>query len=115
VSKTKLKPCPWCGNAADLTLMSLSGVRVTCDCCAAEGPVRKSATAAKKAWNERDGQSLNDQLWCLIEIRKLIGDKTGKLMQSEVVERVRELVVKRDVQEYIERKRRESAKGDGEC
>lgn len=87
----KLRPCPWCGNDADLTLMSLSGVRVTCDCCAAEGPVRKSTTAAKKAWNERDGQSLNDQLWCLVEIRKIVGDSQAKLMQSEVVERVREL------------------------
>ena len=106
-----LRPCPWCGNDADLTIMSLSGVRVTCDCCAAEGPVRKSATAAKKAWNERDGQSLNDQIGCLYEIRCLIGDKTGKLMQSELIDKVRELVVKRDVQEYIGR--REAAKGDG--
>lgn len=112
MSKTKLRPCPWCGEDTDLTIMSLSGVRVTCDCCAAEGPVMKSATAAKKAWNERDGQSLNDQIGCLYEIRCLLDDKTGKLMQSEVVERVRELVVKRDVREYIERKRREAAKGE---
>ena len=110
MSKTKLRPCPWCGNDADLTIMSLSGVRVTCDCCAAEGPVRKSATAAKKAWNERDGQSLNDQIGCLYEIRRLIGDPTAKLMQSELIDKVRELVVKRDVQEYIER--RKAAKGE---
>lgn len=109
-----LRPCPWCGNQADLTIMSLSGIRVTCDCCAAEGPVRNSATAAKKAWNERDGQSLNDQLGCLIEIRKLIGDPEAKLMQSEVVERVREMADHfRDVTK--KGKRRKSAKGEEEC
>lgn len=87
-----LRPCPWCGEDTDLTIMSLSGFRVTCYCCAAEGPVRKSTTAARCAWNERVGQSLNDQIGCLYEIRCLLDDKTGKLMQSEVVERVRELV-----------------------
>ena len=91
MSKTKLRPCPWCGEDTDLTVMSLSGVRVTCDCCAAEGPVRKSVTAAKKAWNERDGQHLNDQIWCLVEIRRIVGDPEGRLMQSEVIEKVREL------------------------
>lgn len=107
----KLRPCPWCGNAVDLTLMSLSGVRVTCDCCAAEGPVRKSATAAKKAWNERDGQSFNDQLWCLVEIRRLIGDPEAKLMQSELIDKVREMANHfRDATK--KGKRREAAKGE---
>lgn len=119
MSKTKLRPCPWCGNAVDLTLMSLSGVRVTCDCCAAEGPVRKSATAAKKAWNECHLDdcinALKAEVKALIkdrhhslqakygadrgvgelmafgEIRRLIGDHEAKLMQSEVVDRVREM------------------------
>lgn len=97
--KTKLRPCPWCGEYTDLTVMSLSGprsVRVTCDCCAAEGPVRKSATAAKRAWNTRDGQSLNDQIWCLVEIRRIVGDPEGRLMQPELIERVRDLVVRRE-------------------
>ena len=89
--KTKLRPCPFCGNCADLTIMSLSDVRVTCDCCGAEGPARRSATAAKNAWNDRDGQSINDQIGCLYEIRCLLGDKTGKLMQSELIEKVREM------------------------
>jgi len=109
--KPKLRPCPWCGEDTDLTIMSLSGVRVTCDCCAAEGPVRNSATAAKKAWNEREGQSLNDQIGCLYEIRRLIGDPVGRLMQSEVVDTVRKLVVERDVREYATS--RYNPKGDG--
>ena len=46
----------------------------------------------------------------MIEIRRLIGDPTAKLMQSELIDKVRELVVKRDVQEYIER--RGAAKGE---
>ena len=112
MSKSKLRPCPFCGNDADVELLhpARGEYCVCCCCCGAETGNRKTKKDAIATWNTRDGQSLNDQLWCLIEIRRLIGDPTAKLMQSELIDKVRELVVKRDVQEYIER--REAAKGE---
>ena len=65
---------------------------ICCCCCGGRCGHTQTKADAIEAWNKRDGQSLNDQLWCLIEIRKLVGDPEAKLMQSEVVERVRGLV-----------------------
>lgn len=93
MSKTKLKPCPFCGGN-DHYLYPEDCDRAVwwvCRGCGIEGPIGTTRLEATKRWNKRDGQSLNDQLWCLIEIRKLIGDPEAKLMQSEVVECVREL------------------------
>ena len=106
-----LRPCPWCGNDADYTLLKLSSVHVSCDSCGSQGPTANSATAAKKAWNEREGQSLNDQIGCLYEIRCLIGDKTGKLMQNEVVDCVR-VLADHFRKTTKKAKRREAAKGE---
>lgn len=89
MSKTKLRPCSFCGETTDLTTNTISGVRVTCDCCGAEGPSRKTARDARDDWNDRIGLDINDQIGCLYEIRCLLGDKEGKLMQSEVVDRTR--------------------------
>ena len=89
MSKTKLRPCPFCGETTDLTTNAISGVRVTCDCCGAEGPSRKTVKAARSGWNDRIGSDINDQIGCLYEIRCLLGDKTGKLMQSEVVDKIK--------------------------
>ena len=103
MSKTKLRPCPWCGNAVDLEIFHpAKEYYICCCCCGGRCGHTQTKADAIEAWNKRDGQSLNDQIWCLIEIRKLVGDPEAKLMQSEVIDRVRELV-----------ERREAAKGDG--
>jgi Lar family restriction alleviation protein len=109
--KSKLRPCPWCGNDADYTLLKLSSVHVSCDSCGSQGPTANSATAAKKAWNDRIGSDINEQIGCLYEIRCILGDKAGKLMQSEVIDRVREMA---DHFRAATKKgkRRESAKGE---
>lgn len=111
MSKAKLHPCPFCGNGPDLEIFHPANeYYICCCCCGGRSGHAQTKADAIATWNTRDGQSLNDQIWCLIEIRRLIGDPTAKLMQSELIDKVRELVVKRDVQEYIER--REAAKGE---
>ena len=112
MSNTKLRPCPFC--ECDVVEVVKAGPRswmAECDWCEARTGPRGTKQAAIISWNKRDGQSLNDQLWCLVEIRRIVGDLEAKLMQSELIDKVRELAVKRDVQEYIER--RKAAKGDG--
>ena len=108
MSETKLKPCPFCGG--DEIEAGTVGYAY-CINCDAEGPHTQTKADAIEAWNKRDGQSLNDQIWCLIEIRKLVGDPEAKLMQSEVIDRVRELA---DHFREATKKgnRREAAKGE---
>lgn len=97
MSKSKLRPCPFCGGVEDLDIDTGNDATgkywaVSCCDCGAYSGSRHQRREAIATWNTRDGQSLNDQLWCLIEIRKLLGDPEAKLMQSELIEKVRELV-----------------------
>lgn len=59
----KLKPCPWCGfSQCDVGRVTRSNsynrmIRITrmvfCVICGAQGPERKTVSAAIKAWNTR--------------------------------------------------------------
>lgn len=108
----RLRPCPFC--ECDVVETVKIGPRswvAECDWCEARTGPRGTKQAAIISWNERERRDLNDQLWCLVEIRRIVGDPEGRLMQPELIERVRELVVERDVREF--KKRRKAAKGEG--
>ena len=110
--QTKLRPCPFC--ECDVVETVKIGPRswvAECDWCEARTGPRRTKQAAIISWNERERRDLNDQIWCLIEIRKLVGDPEAKLMQSEVIDRVRELA---DHFREATKKgnRREAAKGE---
>ena len=47
-----LKPCPFCGEAVDLTYRALSGT-IACTRCTAEGPCKSNNTRSIAAWNTR--------------------------------------------------------------
>lgn len=87
MSKTKLRPCPFCGGNSVVT--GVKTRRGFCNECFVLGPARKTKGQATEAWNDRIGSDINDQIGCLYEIRCLLGDKEGKLMQSEVVDRIK--------------------------
>ena len=59
-----LKPCPFCGGEARLTVQSYPGgdrYRVCCtDCGATTWPRIISGKDAAKAWNRRKGDTTND-------------------------------------------------------
>lgn len=54
MSKTVLKPCPFCGGEAERT-ECLSGVFVQCHKCWVSTNVFSSQGAAARAWNRRVG------------------------------------------------------------
>ena len=101
MSKTNLRPCPFCGieQKGDMGLenVRIEGYRkgkrsewwVCCYSCGAEGGARDTKRQAVEAWNDRPSADINDQIGCLYEIRCLLGDKEGKLMHSEVVDRIK--------------------------
>lgn len=87
-----LRPCPFCECAVVETVKI--GPRswvAECDWCEARTGPRGTKQAAIISWNERERRDLNDQIWCLVEIRRIVGDPEGRLMQPELIERVREM------------------------
>lgn len=96
MSKTKLRPCPFCGGE-EIEVSSEDGAsrrffRAYCDACSAAGSFSKSRAAAIRAWNDRPGNTINEQIGCLVDIRRVVGDPTGKLMHDELVEKITALV-----------------------
>ncbi len=92
-----LRPCPFC--ECDVVNTVKIGPRswvAECDWCEARTGPRRTKQAAIISWNERERRDLNYQIWCLIEIRRIVGDPEGRLMQSELIEKVRELVERRE-------------------
>lgn len=88
-----LRPCPFC--ECDVVETVKIGPRywvAECDWCEARTGPRGTKQAAIISWNERERRDLNDQLWCLVEIRRIVGDPEGRLMQPELIEKVRKLV-----------------------
>ena len=109
MSKTKLRPCPFCGGE-EIEVSSEDGAsrsffRAYCDACSAAGSFSKSRAAAIRAWNDRPGNTINEQVGCLVDIRRVVGDPEGKLMQDELVEKIAGIV------EENKSLRREAAKG----
>jgi Lar family restriction alleviation protein len=51
---TKLRPCPFCGDAKQLRFYEYLG-RIVCDACHTLGPLKGSERAARTAWNRRKG------------------------------------------------------------
>lgn len=89
----KLRPCPFCGEAKDVSVESLQpSWWIHCASCGGAGPMRELGALAEKAWNRRAGNTINDQIGCLADIRRVVGDPEAKLMQSELVECIALLV-----------------------
>ena len=103
MSKSKLRPCPFCGGEE---IEAGTVGYAYCLNCDAEGPRAKTKAAAIKAWNYRPGNTINEQIGCLVDIRRVVGDPTGKLMQDELVEKIAGIV------EENKSLRREAAKGE---
>lgn len=96
MSKTKLRPCPFCGGD-EIEVSREDGAtkafyRAYCEACSSAGSFARSRAAAIRAWNDRPGNTFNDQIGCLADIRRVVGDPTGKLMHDELVERITSLV-----------------------
>ena len=108
MNKTKLRHCPFCGGK-DIVLFSAGSAhhRYICSSCGAAGGFRRKVSVAAETWNTR---SETDQIQCLLAIREAIGDPAGKLMQDEVVKRVREMADHFRAATK-KKKRREAAKG----
>ena len=53
MSKTVLKPCPFCGGKATERHECLNGVLVRCVECGAETRIFSSRNAAAEVWNRR--------------------------------------------------------------
>lgn len=107
--QTKLRPCPFCGGD-EIEIASDDGAtksfyRAYCEVCSSAGSFARSRAAAIRAWNDRPGNTINDQIGCLVDIRRVVGDPTGKLMHDELVEKIAALV------EENKSLRREAAKG----
>ncbi len=59
MSKTKLRPCPFCGEAKDVSVESLQpSWWVHCASCGGAGPMRELGALAEKAWNRRAGPEI---------------------------------------------------------
>ena len=55
MSKTVLKPCPFCGGKAKERYEYLNGVFVQCNECGISTHIFSSQDAATRAWNRRVG------------------------------------------------------------
>ena len=88
----RLRPCPFCEcNVVETVKIGPRSWVAECDWCEARTGPRGTKQAAIISWNERERRDLNDQIWCLVEIRRIVGDPEGRLMQPELIERVREM------------------------
>lgn len=105
----KLRPCPFCGGE-EIEVSSEDGAsrrffRAYCDACSSAGSFARSRAAAIRAWNDRPGNTINEQIGCLADIRRVVGDPEAKLMHDELVEKIAGIV------EENKSLRREAAKG----
>lgn len=48
-----LKPCPFCGEWADIDMKTKPGFYVRCESCVSDGPEKRTLEQAAAAWNQR--------------------------------------------------------------
>jgi len=95
----KLKPCPFCGGDK-IEIASEDGAtkafyRAYCEACSSAGSFARSRAAAIRAWNDRPGNTINEQIGCLVDIRRIVGDPEGRLMQDELVMKIAGIMERR--------------------